>query len=98
MCMYMYMMMDSSICLFVCLLYVNVHVHVGRVARRSQRFEEAREKRIAFEEALETVLPKLEETETLLSQLKDGGIGKGGNKSLKEQLDIMEVNYHVTVS
>ena len=36
-------------------------------------------------------MPKLEENESLVDELKNGGLGKGSAKSLKEQLDMMEV-------
>ena len=61
------------------------------MTRRAQRYEEAREKRLAFEEALIALVPKLEENESLVDELKNGGLGKGSAKSLKEQLDMMEV-------
>lgn len=63
-----------------------------RTFRRTQRYEEAREKRLACEEALEAIEPKLKGAESLVTRIKEGGgIGRKSMRSLKEQLEMMEV-------
>ena len=62
------------------------------MSRSTQRYEEAHEKRLACEEAMEAVLPKLNGVESLVTAIKDGGLGKNSIKSLREQLEMMEVS------
>ena len=77
--------------MYVCII-ISSFLILGRVSRRTQRYEEAREKRLACEEAMEAVLPKLNGAESLVTAIKDGGLGKNSIKSLREQLEMMEVN------
>ena len=77
--------------MYVCVI-ISSFLILGRVSRRTQRYEEAREKRLACEEAMEAVLPKLNGAESLVTAIKDGGLGKNSIKSLREQLEMMEVS------
>ena len=71
---------------------MNESSSLDRTFRRTQRYQEAREKRLACEEALEAVVPKLNGAESLVTCIKEGGgIGRKSLKSLKEQLEMMEV-------
>lgn len=44
-----------------------------------------------MEEALEAIKPKLKGAELLVMNINEGGIGKNSVKSLREQLEMMEV-------
>ena len=77
--------------MYVCVI-ISSFLILGRVSRRTQRYEEAREKRLACEEAMEAVLPKLNGAELLVTAIKDGGLGKNSIKSLREQLEMIEVS------
>ena len=84
------------------ILSLSLSLFLARVARRTQRYEEAREKRLACEEAFQALLPKLEGAESLIADIKASGLGKNSVKSLREQLEMMEVGvaikYNITMN